>query len=269
MAKPGIALQLFSLRGEMQKDFVGTLRAVSEMGYRAVELVSYFGTFGLSAAELKRVLSDLGLEPIGCHTAAEHLQSSFEKTAGYYVEAGVPEIIVPSLPHGSYDTADGCLRGGEWLAELSVKCRGLGAGLSYHNHHSDFNRFGDKFGLDLLLAASDPSSLGLESDVYWITYAGLDPARVIGDYARWVRFVHLKDRPAKVEGTVEDMIAGRTDGSGLFAAVGEGVVDWPAVFQAAEATPAKWYVVEQDAGKGSMLDSVATSLRHLREWGKA
>ncbi len=269
MAKLGVALQMFSVRGEMQKDFVGTLKAVSAMGYRAVELVSYFGTFGLPAAELKRLLADLGLQPIGIHTSSDHLQNSFDEKVGYYVEAGVPEIIVPSLPHGSYDTADGCLRGGEWLAGLSRKCRGLGVGLSYHNHHSDFHRFGDKFGLDLLLAASSPETLGLESDVYWITYAGLDPAKVIRDYSRWIRFVHLKDRPAKVEGTVEDIMAGRSDGSGLFAEVGEGVVDWPAVFAASEATPARWYVVEQDAGKRPMLEAVATSLRHLKEWGKA
>ena len=100
MAKPGVALQLFSVRSEMQKDFVGTLKAVSGMGYRAVELVSYFGTFGLSASELKRALSDLGLQPIGIHTSSDHLDKTFYETVGYYVEAGVPEIIVPSLPRG-------------------------------------------------------------------------------------------------------------------------------------------------------------------------
>ena len=56
MAKPGVALQLFTVRDEMQRDFVGTLKAVSAVGYRAVELVSYFGTFGHSSAELKRLL---------------------------------------------------------------------------------------------------------------------------------------------------------------------------------------------------------------------
>ena len=268
MAKPGVALQLYSVREEMQRDFVGTLKAVADIGYRAVELVSYFGTFGLSAAEMKRVLADLGLEPIGIHVSSEHLEKSFDETVGYYVEVGVPEIIVPSLPGGSYDTAEGCLRGGEWLAELSRKCRGLGVGLSYHNHHSDFHRFGDRYGLDLLLAVSDPGTVGLEADVYWITYAGLDPAKVIADYAKWIRFVHLKDRPAKVDVTIEDVMAGRSDGSGLFAEVGEGIVDWPAVFAASEATPAKWYVVEQDAGGKPMLEAVAISLKHLKEWGK-
>jgi sugar phosphate isomerase/epimerase len=268
MAKPGVALQMYSVRGEMQQDFVGTLRAVKGLGYRAVELVSYFGTFGLSSAELRRVFSDLGLTPMGIHVSPESLENAFGETVGYYLGAGVPEIILPSLPRGSYDSADGCKRGGAWLADLGRRCKALGAGLSYHNHHSDFHVFGDKYGLDLILGDSDRESVGLEADVYWITYAGLDPAAIIRKYADRVRLVHLKDRPAVVDVTIEDAMAGRGDLGKLFAEVGEGIVDWPAVFAASEETPAAWYVVEQDAGTRPMLEAVAISLRHLKEWGK-
>ena len=38
MANPKVALQLYTLREEMQKDFVGTLQAVARMGYPAVQL---------------------------------------------------------------------------------------------------------------------------------------------------------------------------------------------------------------------------------------
>ncbi|HLZ10839.1 MAG TPA: TIM barrel protein, partial [Chloroflexota bacterium] len=130
-------------------------------------------------------------------------------------------------------------------------------------------RFGDQFGLDLILGDSDPKTIGLEADVYWITYAGYDPATIIRQYANRCRFIHLKDRPAVVDVTIEDAIAGKADLSRLFAEVGEGTVDWPAVFAAAETTPASWYVVEQDASARPMLESVAISLRHLKEWGKA
>jgi sugar phosphate isomerase/epimerase len=63
-------------------------------------------------------------------------------------------------------------------------------------------------------------------------------------------------------------MTGKADGSRMFAEVGEGIVNWPAVFAASEATPAAWYVVEQDASARPMLESVAISLRHLKEWGK-
>ena len=47
MAKLGVALQLYGVREEMDRDAVGTLRAVAGLGYRAVELVAYYGTYGL------------------------------------------------------------------------------------------------------------------------------------------------------------------------------------------------------------------------------
>ena len=268
MAKLGIALQVFSLRDDLAKDFVGTLRAVSALGYQGVELVSYYGNYGLSSAELKRVLSDLNLKAIGIHIGAATLKEKFDETVGYYADAGLTDIGVSSLPHDDYATAEGCRQGGEWLAQLAERGRAYGVGLYYHNHHSDFNRFGDQFGLDLILAGSTAKTVGLEADVYWITYGGYDPATIIRQYADRCRFIHLKDRPAVVDVTIEDVMAGKAEGGKLFAEVGEGVVDWPAVFAASEASPASWYVVEQDASSRPMLESVAISMRHLKEWGK-
>jgi sugar phosphate isomerase/epimerase len=253
----------------MAKDFVGTLRAVAGLGYRAVELVSYFGNYGLSSDQLKQLLADLELTPVGVHVGAQALANTFDETVGYYVAAGVPEIVVPSLPREDYADAAGFRRGGEWLGELARKCQPLGVGLSYHNHHHDFDRVGDQYGLDLILGATGSAPVGLEADVYWISYAGEDPVAIIKRYADRVRLVHLKDKPATIDVTVEDVFAGKADGSRLFREVGEGVIDWPAIFAAAETTPAKWYVVEQDVSSRPMLESVAISLRHLREWGKA
>jgi sugar phosphate isomerase/epimerase len=263
-----VALQVFTVRDELQRDFVGTLKAVAGIGYRAVELVSYFGTFGQSSAELKRLLADLDLAPIGVHVGSKALLEQFDETVGYYVEAGVPAIIVPALPHEYYSDAEGCRRGGDWLRGLARRCQELGAGLSYHNHHLDFAQFGDETALDLILGPADPPSAGLEADVYWIRYAGLGPAETVRRYADRCRFIHLKDRPQVVEGSIEDVFAGKIDGSRIFAEVGEGVIEWPSVFAAAEATPAAWYVVEQDFSSRPMLESIAISLRHLREWGK-
>ena len=49
-----IALQMFSLRDESEKDFVGTLKKVADMGYDGIEFAGYRG---LSAEELKKVLN--------------------------------------------------------------------------------------------------------------------------------------------------------------------------------------------------------------------
>ena len=66
-----VSLQLFTLRDEMQKDFIGTLKKVSDIGYKGVEFAGYGG---LSAKELKGHLDKFGLEASGSHVAFDELE---------------------------------------------------------------------------------------------------------------------------------------------------------------------------------------------------
>ena len=59
MKKISVGLQLYTVRDECAKDFVGTLKKVAKIGYEGVELIN---TYSLSGAELKKVLDDLGLK---------------------------------------------------------------------------------------------------------------------------------------------------------------------------------------------------------------
>ena len=51
-----VGLQLYSVRNAMKEDFVGTLKAVKEMGYEYVEFAGYFGR---TAEEIKALGADL------------------------------------------------------------------------------------------------------------------------------------------------------------------------------------------------------------------
>ncbi len=270
MAKPGVALQMFGVREEMARDAIGTLRAVAGLGYRAVELVSYGGTFGLTAAQLKQTLADLNLTPIGIHVRTPDLQENFAQVVPYYRDAGVPEMIVAALPHEYYESADAFRRGGALLGEFARKCRAEGVRLSYHNHYSEFDRVGAGYGLDLIYEGAGGEDVGLEADVYWITHAGADAPAVLRHYGRRIRFIHLKDRPAGLDAeTIAAARAGTIDRSRMFAEVGEGSIDWPPIFAAAAETGARWYVVEQDASSRGGIESAGISLRNLQKWGIA
>ena len=58
-----VALQLYSVRDDMAKDYVATLEAVAEMGYHGVE----FAGFVADPAEMGAKARELGMEPISCH----------------------------------------------------------------------------------------------------------------------------------------------------------------------------------------------------------
>src|SRR5262245_3218490 len=77
MNKPGVALQVFTVRHELERDFVGTLKAVAAMGYPAIQM-AWFASSAPETPELKRVLDDLGLTVAGCHVLLEELEQRLD-----------------------------------------------------------------------------------------------------------------------------------------------------------------------------------------------
>ena len=66
-----IALQLYSVRDDMEADFAGTLKKVKSFGYDGVE---FAGLFGHTAEEVKKMCEDAGLTPISAHVPYDELK---------------------------------------------------------------------------------------------------------------------------------------------------------------------------------------------------
>src|SRR5579872_4512110 len=73
MATIPIGLQLYSVRGECQKDLPAALAAAGRIGYAGVEPWGYDGTReewqGFSGPQLRQILDDNGLRCCGMHLA--------------------------------------------------------------------------------------------------------------------------------------------------------------------------------------------------------
>jgi sugar phosphate isomerase/epimerase len=247
-----IALQMYTVRDDASRDFAGTLRKVAEIGYAGVE---FAGTGSLSAAELRRLLDDLGLRVAGSHTGLDELEQNLRVALDFSQAIGNTTVVCPWLPQERRGSADGYRALGDLLNRVGAACKERGLRLCYHNHDFEFERFDGQYGLDILYAATDPSLVQAELDTYWIKKAGADPAAYIRRYAGRAPLIHLKDMAA--------------DEKGSFAEVGEGIQDWPAIFAASEAGGAEWYIVEQDTCPRPPLESIAISLRNLKRMGKA
>jgi sugar phosphate isomerase/epimerase len=254
MSKPRLALQLFTVRQELERDFVGTLRAIAAMGYPAIQM-AWFASSAPDTPELKRVLDDLGLAVAGCHVLLEELEQRLDWEVERCLQLGTADVVVPWLsPERRPTDRAGWVRLGERIGDLGRRCQPLGARLSYHNHEFEYAKLGGATAIDLLLGASDPDLVKYEPDVYWIKAGGGDPVAELRRYAGRCPLIHLKD-----------MTAGPTP---TYAEIGEGIIDFGPIFAAAEAQGVEWYVAEQDWTARPPLEAAALSLKHLREWGK-
>ena len=248
MATVPVALQLYTVRDESAHDFAGTLRRVAQIGYGAVEFAGYGG---LSADEVKALLSETGLRAASTHVGLAALDADLDHQIDYCLAIGSQYLMLPWIEPGRRG-ADAMRDLAPRLNEFGRRCQERGVVFGYHNHDFEFARSDGRYLLDQLLDATDPALVVLELDVYWAAYAGADPSTYLRQRAGRVPLVHLKD-----------MAPDRS-----FAEVGDGTLDLPGIFTAAEEGGARWYIVEHDRPSMPALESARRSLQNLRAMGK-
>jgi sugar phosphate isomerase/epimerase len=86
-----IGLQVYSIRDDAANDFAAAMKKVKDMGYDGVELA---GTYGLSAAEIKKVLADVGLEVISAHIPLDDMEKDPDGTPSAYKWIGFDAALV-------------------------------------------------------------------------------------------------------------------------------------------------------------------------------
>ncbi|MBA2470640.1 MAG: TIM barrel protein [Chloroflexia bacterium] len=125
--------------------------------------------------------------------------------------------------------------------------------------------------LGSLLAAVSTDALCLGLDTGHIAWAGDDPVAVCLRYLDRVRTLHLKDvnREVRERGVAADWSYGQFTEAGVFAELGEGMVDFPAILTPLLETGFDgWLIVETDVTmKPTPLESAAISRQYLASLG--
>ncbi|MBM3215992.1 sugar phosphate isomerase/epimerase [Candidatus Poribacteria bacterium] len=250
MSRPLVGLQLYTVRNEAAKDFVGVVKQVAAMGYEGVETAV---PPGMTAEGLRKLLDDLGLKTPGGHYNLEALEKDLNAAIELSQTLGTKFITVPYLAEERRRDADGWKRVAGIMSGIGEKLAAHGIVFCYHNHSFEFQQFDGKYGLDILYENSDPRYLKAQLDTYWVRHGGADPAAYIRKMKGRAPLIHLKDWD-------------KADGS--FAEVGEGTLDWKGIFAAAEDGGAEWYLVEQDTCKRPPIESARLSCDNLRKMGK-
>lgn len=254
MARPVISLQLYTVRDHAARDMPATLRRVAELGYEGVELAGYGSA---SQSELLRALDETGLHITGAHVGLDKLQDDMNAVVEEQAALKNTNVIVPFLDASHRDSLEKWQQTARIFDDVGRRLREHGLTLHYHNHDFEFQRFDNgggtgTYGLDVLYDNTDPLNLQAELDCYWVQKGGVDPAAYIKKLAGRVSLLHIKDMAA----------------NGDFAEIGQGTLNWPEIFAAAEAQGVTTYIVEQDSTPGDAFDSVRISLDNLKTMGK-
>jgi sugar phosphate isomerase/epimerase len=240
---PGV--QLYTVRGALERDFQGTLARVAEIGYREVEFAGYFGK---RPGEVRRALAAAGLRAPGAHVGLEALRDSLDETVETASEIGHDFIILPWVPE-EMRTADGYRRLADLLNHAGERAIRSGVRVGYHNQEYDFAPIGGHAGLELLWERTEPGRVVYELDVFWAVRGGADPLAYLSRFQGAIAALHLKDMDATPA-------RGQVD-------LGHGTLDFPRILAAAAAVGVKHCFVEHDS-PASPLDSIRVGYDYLR-----
>lgn len=249
-----IGLQLYTIRDAMQRDDNETLRRVAAIGYNYVEGAGYLDgkLYGHSPQTFRAMLDNYGLKMPSGHVSWEAMKAAPEKAAATCKEAGQSFLVIPWWPEDKR-TAEGYRELIEILNNAGQVCQRYGLQLAYHNHDFEFNKMvAGSRPINLLLAEVDPELVQFELDLYWITRAGSDYQEYFKKHAGRFPLWHVKD----IDKTPDQ----------FFAAVGEGSLDWPAIFSKEKQAGMQYFFVEQDRtvpGKDP-FDEITISYNYLK-----
>ncbi len=251
MKKFPVALQLYSVRDDLEKDFIGTLKQVKALGYDGVE---FAGLYGHTPAQVKAMCQEAGLIALSAHVPFVDLMADIPGMVAAYKEIGCQYVAIPYLTEEyrpGKDKFDEVLQGAKAIGQEAGK---QGLVLLYHNHDFEFEKIGGEYALDLLYRVVPKELLQTEIDTCWVNVAGENPAAYIRKYAGRAPVVHLKDfyMPGEKPEHMYSLIGLKEEKQAEeeafgFRPVGKGMQDFPSILQACEDAGAEWVVVEQDA----------------------
>lgn len=255
-----IGLQLWSVRGEMERNPIGTLKVLSAIGYTDIECAGYNqGKFyGMTPKAFKNVLDDHGLKMKSGHTrtgndnlkATHTMSNMWEAVCEDAATMGQKSIICGYFQEDERDSIDDYKRHAELFNTCGEKAQEYGLTFGHHNHDFEFVPIDGQVPYDILLDDTDPALVKFELDLYWIRKGNAEYKTYFEKYPGRFPWWHIKD----MDDTAEK----------FFTEVGNGVIDWQDVFSYKKLAGMEYFYVEQDEHRTyKPLKSVEVSFDYL------
>jgi sugar phosphate isomerase/epimerase len=259
----GIGLQLYTIREAMGKDVPGSLKKVSDIGYKYLEAASYENGkfYGYLPGDFKKLANDLGMEILSSHAGVNPngiTPDEARKMAEDHAKLGVKYCLQPYVDDKDRKSIAGYQKMvAEWN-KVGKIMKESGIQFGYHNHNFEFGPLEGKIPyFDIFLPEMDKEYMTMELDLFWATKAGINPVELFKKYPGRFQLFHMKDMYTKEAPFFKTA-------SSDFAPVGAGVINFREILAAKDIAGMKYMFVEQDSTKdGKPFDAIKTSITNL------
>jgi sugar phosphate isomerase/epimerase len=246
-----VGLELYSVREALKADPEGTVRAVAQMGYQAVEFYApYFEWTETQAKQMRKLMDDLGIRCYSTHNDADYLDpKNLTRVRDLNLILGCKYVVLAWTDPKT--GLDGWKAVADKLNSAAETLEPAGLRPGYHNHQAEWAPMNGQRPMDILAKNTRPSIM-LQLDVGTCLEGGADPVAWIRANPGRIRSIHCKDWSRDAAKAYKVLF-------------GEGVADWKGIFQAAETVGGvEYYLVEQEGSQFSEFETARKCLAAFR-----
>ena len=256
--KGRIGIQLYSIKDELAKDFAGSLKKLSDIGYSLIEPYGFTKDefFGHTMKELSKMVNDLGMSISGSHiwssisvnNPTEKEWDFWKQCADIVTSGGGKWAIQSSLPKA--ETMDDLQPVFSYFNRAGEICKQGGVKFAFHNHTEEFKKIDDEMILDLLIKNTDPELVFFQVDMGHTVNGGGDCVHYLSKYPNRIALWHASDFDAV---------------NRHYTDVGKGSVPYPELFALAETSGLEQLIVEQET-HGDIFESCKVDFEYLKQF---
>ncbi|WP_373496065.1 sugar phosphate isomerase/epimerase family protein [Aquiflexum sp.] len=233
---------------EMKADYKSTLRELAQIGYKCIE-----GGVpeGIAPNEYNNLLKGLGLRAVATGSSMGNLKKELDNYLKIAEALGAEYLVCyyPWLSSATDLQLPEIMDTVENINEMGKKVKDAGFRFAWHNHDKEFVEVDGKLVFDTLMEHTDPEYTTVELDWYWVVKGGYNPEDLFKKYPSRFEIGHVKDMNNNRDGGI--------------CCVGQGIIDFKPIFEAAKIGGVKYYIVENErAVKG--IDCARVSYKTIR-----
>jgi inosose dehydratase len=268
-AKLAYAIWPWGLKEDAQ--MIQGMKDIKEVGFRYFESVATaVELFKGRTSEFKAIMDEHQVYPVSFYFWN---RGDFEKDTRTVQEAldflaanKIRSISVQATGKKGGATPEELKSELKTLERIGAVCKPYGIMPCLHPHAGTMVMYENE--VDFMMKNTDPEQFWFGPDTAHLTVGNCDPVEIFDRYAERIRFVHLKDvkKNKQVAGD-----GGQKQGFEVYSSfleMGEGEVDFPAIFRILERVDFDGYLtLELDSSRFGNKESARMNMKYMKEHG--
>lgn len=256
-------VNLFGVAQIFRKDPNDFLKRIKAMGYSQVEpcitlveLPEAYKSLFWTVSEVDdfyKIIKAHKLQIVSCHVIVGDFSKDTMKLEQLVSKYGIKQFVVGCPNEGSLETYTNFVSGISYIAEKLEK---FGTEVLVHNSYQELlTQIDDKSAFEWVLSQCS-EKIGVQVDVGWLLFAGINPMEFLKKYASMVKSIHYKDIYE---------IYGNVNPTECNVCLGQGKLDVFSIFQFAKGKGIP-QIIDQDASQNDFMMDLEESVNLIKSY---